>query len=67
MSGKLGRDMWQLRHPGAAKPAKGPDDDPLELVSYPCTFWANHLDIPSSPTAEQDTVAAVLLGEDILR
>ncbi|KAG8416856.1 hypothetical protein J3459_013578 [Metarhizium acridum] len=38
----LHRDMWCLRHPGAAQ-GDPPKFDRLESISYACTFWGNHL------------------------
>lgn len=43
MRNVLHRDMWRLRHPGAAKGDR-PKSDRLVSISYACTFWGNHLD-----------------------
>ncbi|KAH0592167.1 hypothetical protein MHUMG1_10119 [Metarhizium humberi] len=43
MRNVLHRDMWRLRHPGAAKGDR-PKFDRLESISYACTFWGIHLD-----------------------
>ncbi|EXU96522.1 NACHT domain protein [Metarhizium robertsii] len=43
MRNVLHRDMWRLRHPGAAQ-GNRPKFDRLESISYACTFWGIHLD-----------------------